>query len=310
MEDPVARDQIASMSDGEWLRARMLSGLHRAGHFAGAQLHRSLDLVPVFEKALSAAVATAPQAPVEDVARVLAAAPVGAQMPLQVLVAALRPEDWDDQTLAVRVRDGMVALGELLARADAGSPDERVGPADELIAGFLRGHFGGDAVTDAHSAIVRALTDLRQAGPRSRPVAAYARNRLSEHLWAVGQSDPALSALPELPTPADNLALWQSWHERLLQQLDSDHSSTLTTRAKIALWTGQAGDARAALELCTALLPDQRRILGPDNPSTLTTRHEIAFWTGQAGDARAALSCSPRCCPTGCGSSAPTTPTP
>ena len=56
----------------------MLSGLHRAGHFAGAQLHPSPDLAPVFEKAVSAAVAAAPQAPVEDVARVLAAAPVGA----------------------------------------------------------------------------------------------------------------------------------------------------------------------------------------------------------------------------------------
>lgn len=129
VEDPVARDRIASLSDGDWLRARMLSGLHRAGHFDAAQLDRSLDLAPMFEKAVSAAKATAPEAPVEDVARVLAAAPVGAQMPLQVLVAALRPEDQDGQTLAVRVRDSLVALGELVARADAGSSDERVGPA-------------------------------------------------------------------------------------------------------------------------------------------------------------------------------------
>ena len=249
VEDPVARDQIASLSDGEWLRARMLSGLHRAGHFAGAQLHRSLDLAPVFEKAVSAAVATAPQAPVEDVAKVLAAAPVGAQMPLQVLVAALPPEDRDDQTLAVRVRDGLVALGELLARADAGSPDERVGPAHELIADFLRGHFGEDAVADAHSAIAQALADLQHGDPRSKPVAAYVRDRLSEHLWAAGQSDAALSALPELPTPADNLALWQSWHERLLQRLGPDHPGTLTTRHEIAAWTGRAGDARGALQL-------------------------------------------------------------
>ena len=208
-------------------------------------------------------------------ARVLAAAPVGAWMPLEVVVAALRPDDRDSETLAVRVRDGVVALGELLARADAGSPDERVGPAHDLIADFLRGHFGADAVTGAHSAIVQALADLEQGGPPNS-VAAYARDRLSEHLWAVGRSDAALSALPELPTPADNLALWQSWHRNLLQRLGPGHPDTLTTRNNVAAWTGRAGDARGALELSTALLPDRQRVLGPDHPSTLTTRNNIA----------------------------------
>ena len=218
----------------------------------------------------------------------LAAAPVGAWMPLEVVVAALRPEDRDGETLAVRVRDGVVALGELLARADAGSPDERVGPAHDLIADFLRGHFGADAVTGAHSAIVQALAELEQGGPPSS-VAAYARDRLSEHLWAMGRSEAALSALPELPTPADNLALWQSWHRNLLQRLGPGHPDTLTTRHNLAYWTGQAGDARGALELATALLPDRQRVLGPDHPNTLTTRHNLAYWTGQAGDARGAL---------------------
>jgi len=208
VEDPVARDRIASLSEGEWLRGRLLSDLHRAGHLDGAPAQPSPDLTPVFQKALSSAVTVAPQAPVEDVVRVLAAAPVGAWMPLDVLVAALRPEDRDSETLAVRVRDGVVALGELLARADAGSPDERAGPAHDLIADFLRGHFGEDAVTGAHSAIVQALAELEQGGP-ANSVAAYARDHLSEYLWAVGQSEAALLALPELPTPADNLALWQ-----------------------------------------------------------------------------------------------------
>ena len=288
VQDPAARDRIASLSEGEWLRARMLSGLHRAGHLDGAPAHPSPDLTPVFQKALSAAVTAAPQAPVEDVVRVLAAAPVGAWMPLEVVVAALRPEDRDGETLAVRVRDGVVALGELLARADAGSPDERVGPAHDLIADFLRDHVGADAVTGAHSAIVQALAELEQGGPPSS-VAAYARDRLSEHLWAMGRSEAALSALPELPTPADNLALWQSWHGNLLQRLGPDHPETLTTRAHVADSTGEAGDARGALELFTALLPDQQRVLGPDHPNTLTTRNNIADSTGEAGDTRGAL---------------------
>ena len=288
VQDPAARDRIASLSEGEWLRARLLSGLHRAGHLDGTPAQPSPDLTPVFDKAVSAAVIAAPKAPVEDVVQVLAAAPVGAWMPLEVVVAALRPEDRDGQTLTVRVRDGVVALGEFLARADAGSPDERVGPTHDLIADFLRGHFGEDAVTGAHSAIVQALAELEQGGP-ANSVAAYARDHLSEHLWAVGQSEAALLALPELPTPADNLALWQSWHGNLLQRLGPDHPDTLTTRGGIAAWTGRAGDARGALDLTTALLADRQRVLGPDHPDTLATRNNIAVLTGEAGDSRGAL---------------------
>ena len=135
---------------------------------------------------------------------------------------------------------------------------------------------------------MQALAELEQGGP-PKSVAAYARDRLSEHLWAVGRSEAALSALPELPTPADNLTLWQSWHRNLLQRLGPGHPDTLTTRGNVADWTGRAGDARGALELFTALLPDHQRVLGPDHTGTLTTRNNIADWTGHAGDARGAL---------------------
>ena len=63
----------------------------------------------------------------------------------------------------------------------------------------------------------------------------------------------------------------------------------LTTRTKIARWTGQGGDAAAALPLARQLLPDMVRVLGPDHPDVLTTRGNIAGWTGQGGDAAAAL---------------------
>jgi hypothetical protein len=54
--------------------------------------------------------------------------------------------------------------------------------------------------------------------------------------------------------------------------LGADHPNTLTTRSKIAAWTGECGDAREALRLFQALLPDQTRVLGADHPNTLTTR--------------------------------------
>ncbi|MEF8713334.1 MAG: tetratricopeptide repeat protein [Accumulibacter sp.] len=70
--------------------------------------------------------------------------------------------------------------------------------------------------------------------------------------------------------------------------LGNDHPDTLTTRNNVAGWTGQTGDARAALELYQALLPDQQRVLGNDHPETLRTRANLAHWTGETGDARAA----------------------
>ena len=288
VEDPAERDQIAALSDGDWLRARLLVGLHQAGHFAEEPGQRSTDLTPVFEKAIAAATTSASQAPVEDIARLLATAPVGAWMPLRVLTSALRAEGQDDQTLAVSVRDGIVALGELLARADPGSSDERVGPAHDLIASYLCERIGTVAVADAHSAIVQGLTRMQQADP-PRSVDAYTKGRLSEHLWALGQPEAALLALPELTTPADNLALWESWHERLLQSLGADYPATLNARGNIVFWTGRSGDARRALELFTTLLPDMQRVLGPDHRDTLAARGNIAGWTGESGDARGAL---------------------
>ena len=285
VDDPDAQKQIIALSEGEWLRARLLCGLHRAGHFADPS--PGGGLAPLFQKALSAAVKAAPEAPVKDVARVLAAAPVGAWMPLQVLVAALPPGGGDSQTL-VRVRESVVALGELLARADAGSPDERVGPAHDLIARFLEDHLGRRVIDDAHLAIAEALADLPEAGTPEF-VAAYARNRLSEHLWAIGRSDEALSKLPELTTPGDNLALWQSWHERLHQKLGPNHPDTLATRSNIARWTGENGDAPGALRLFSELLPVRVRVLGRNHPETLATRGNIARWTGENGDVTAAL---------------------
>ena len=71
--------------------------------------------------------------------------------------------------------------------------------------------------------------------------------------------------------------------------LGRDHPGTLTTRQNIAFWTGRVGDAREALRLSRALLPDRERVLGHDHPATLSTRQDIASWTGGVGDASEAL---------------------
>jgi Tetratricopeptide repeat len=61
------------------------------------------------------------------------------------------------------------------------------------------------------------------------------------------------------------------------------HPDTLTTRANLAHWTGQAGEPAKARDLHAALLPDRERVLGPHHPDTLTTRRAIELWPGRAG---------------------------
>ena len=67
-----------------------------------------------------------------------------------------------------------------------------------------------------------------------------------------------------------------------------EHPDTLTVRAGLARWTGEAGDAAGARDQFAALLPICERVLGPEHPDTLTVRVGLARWTGEAGDAAGA----------------------
>ena len=64
--------------------------------------------------------------------------------------------------------------------------------------------------------------------------------------------------------------------------LGPEHPDTLTARANLAAWTGQAGDAAGARDQYAALLPVRERVLGPEHPDTLTARGNLAHWTGKA----------------------------
>ena len=69
--------------------------------------------------------------------------------------------------------------------------------------------------------------------------------------------------------------------------LGREHPHTLTARANLAGWAGEAGDAAGARDQNAALLPGER-VLGPEHPDTLGTRANLARWTGEAGDPAAA----------------------
>ena len=60
-------------------------------------------------------------------------------------------------------------------------------------------------------------------------------------------------------------------------QLGPDNPDTLTARANLARWLGEAGQPAQAAEQFRDLLGDFLRVLGPDHPDTLTTRGNLAF---------------------------------
>ncbi|MFE0156874.1 tetratricopeptide repeat protein, partial [Nonomuraea sp. NPDC059007] len=55
-----------------------------------------------------------------------------------------------------------------------------------------------------------------------------------------------------------------------------EHPETLTARAHLAYWTGEAGDAAAARALLADLLPIRERVSGPEHPETLTARAHLS----------------------------------
>ena len=70
--------------------------------------------------------------------------------------------------------------------------------------------------------------------------------------------------------------------------LGAEHPRTLTARANLASLTADAGDAVAARDQLTALLPVMERVYGAEHPATLTTRANLARSIWGAGDAVAA----------------------
>ena len=67
---------------------------------------------------------------------------------------------------------------------------------------------------------------------------------------------------------------WQRWRTRLDEALGPTHPDTLTARANLARFTGEAGDPAAARDQYTALLPTIEEVPGSTHPDTLTARAE------------------------------------
>lgn len=279
-------ESIGRACDGDWLLARILAGLWRAGSYDDNEKIPASNLDDIFNRAVAAAWDSAPNAPLEEVLAILATAPVGALMPLELLVNACASYDSAAGSV-LSVRDSLVAFGELVARDAPGTPDEHAGPAHDRIAAFFAGRHDPNDLADAHLRVARTIQRMRD-GNLSPATDYYARRHLSDHLLLAGRPEDALNALIPCGTPADTLDMWKSWLNRL-DYLGPDHPAVLAVRGNIATWMGEAGRPREALESLISLLPDMVRVFGVDHQNTLATRGNIALWTARSGDIRKAL---------------------
>ena len=201
---------------------------------------------------------------------VLAAARAGPVLPVQLLANAVT--ELNVPISAKQIRDVLVPLGGLVVRARPGTADERIGLFHETLVDHLRHTMlvRGDVPSGGHQAIISAIeADTASDHPA---YSEYAEAHLAEHLSAVGRYGDALSAVAAS-----------------IGDRPADAPDILRARGDLARFTGEAGDARGAVQQLTALLPDAERVLGPDHPDTLASRRRLARFTGDVGDARGAV---------------------
>ena len=111
--------------------------------------------------------------------------------------------------------------------------------------------------------------------PAALNPASYSMAQISRYLAASGSYTAALAVQQQV------LHAWEEIR-------GAEHPSTLTARANLAYFIGQAGDAAGARDQYAALLPVRERVSGAEHPSTLTARANLAYFIGQAGDAAGA----------------------
>ncbi|MER6345801.1 tetratricopeptide repeat protein [Streptomyces sp. NPDC001595] len=173
-----------------------------------------------------------------------------------------------------------------------------------------------------------APADRYTPATANEPLHDYARRAEPGHLWRSGAHVAAVERLAERPSPvpADNLAQWRYWYEVVREAYGEDDALATTTQYNLAHYTlmtgdvqgavelysslrppegddllsmtaqanlaaaeGAGGEARRALQRCTALLPEIEQALGPEHRLTLAVRSNIARWTAHSGDVRTAL---------------------
>ncbi|WP_051023051.1 tetratricopeptide repeat protein [Nocardia pneumoniae] len=269
---------------GGWLLPRLVGEIdwRQAGAAANGDLdslvryriRTTLDRQPATPSAISA------------LAGLLAAVGVGPVAPIR-LVAAAMTELGHGVSLPL-LRTTLVDLGILVARGQPGRDDERIGLTHEAFTGPLTA-----ATTEtlpqvtAHAALASALGAL--TGP---DIDDYAYTAAPRHHLAAGYPERAIAFLDRVDSgrrARDNRVSWAGWHTAFEAALAPDDPHLFTVRARLARWTGDAGDPHAARDMYAALVARCTETFGPEHPRTLEYRVQLANWIGQLGESERAV---------------------
>ncbi|MGQ4615949.1 tetratricopeptide repeat protein [Nocardia sp. R7R-8] len=269
---------------GGWLIPRLITEIdQRKTGLDGADLHALVTL----------RFHTTHRHPVhEDIAlpvgALLVAVGVGPTAPLPLICAALHRLGWP--VTLPRLRDVVVDLGVLVARGHPGQDNERIGLSHTAFTDSLRRIVCArrpSALIDAHSALAAAFDTV--TGP---DIDVYARTAAPRHYLAGGNSARAVAFLDAADTgrrPIDNQASWANWLVAFREALPPDHPDVLTARARLARWTGEAGEPFVARAMFAGLVEDCTAMFGRDHPLTLLPRVQLANWHVQTGGAEQAV---------------------
>ena len=146
-------------------------------------------------------------------------------------------------------------------------------------------------------AIRRAIGELRghsliTAGPEGtinvhRLIQHVTRHNLPATDWITIAARLLVAALPSRPVTMAKLAVWSTVHTHASTLVDhgrDDDPTLFDLRRQLAVWTGEAGNARAARNQLSSLVRTQAAVLGPEHPETLRTTSHLGFWSFEADD--------------------------
>jgi hypothetical protein len=278
---------------GSWLHAHLLAEQAVRPGFTPDQLPAGTRpaLTALYEAELLAAGAGDRdrwETRLRPVLAVLAVAGTGS-VPLPLAVAA--SARLGGPRTAAALRDVVARLSGLIVRSQPDQPSEQLGLfhlslAEEYLLRRDPGvQFPVDPI-EGHAALAAALRELAPVEEHDPgdPLHRYALRAEPDHRWAGRDSTGVLASLHGRPLgrARDEQERGHSWNTAFRGALGPEHPDTLSARANLAHWTGEAGDPAAARDAYAALLPIRERVSGPEHPDTLTARANLAYWTRQA----------------------------
>jgi hypothetical protein len=288
------RPVLVRKASGNWLHAHLLADRALRPGFDAATLPDDMNvtLTALYDDELLAAGAHNTefwQSTLRPIIGVLAVAGVGPVLPLPLLVTA--SGHLAGPATTTRVRDALASISGLVVRTQPGQPAEHVGLFHSSLAEDYLVHPGGQFTIEPaeyHAALAEAIDDLAPLHLQTftDPLYQYALRAEAHHRWdAYHDSGAVIESLSgrSAGSAAAEGELWHDWPTTFTDALGPQHIHTLTARANLAAYTGEAGDWAAARDEFTKLVPLYEQVLGHEHPDTLHTRALRAKVTGKAG---------------------------